>query len=206
MRPVFIYALLDPLTEKPRYVGQAVGPDRRLTRHIREARKNDWHVSRWIKGLLSKNLRPVMEIIDVVPDNEADFWEREYIQVYRELYSGLTNLTDGGSGCGVGEKNPFFGKKHTPETRAKISAGKQGILNPRFGKFGEDNPLFGRKHSPETRVKMSAAGLGKPKSPEHNAAVSAALRGRKFSKEHCAKISANAKKRIQTRNSFGQFV
>ena len=49
----------------------------------------------------------------------------------------------------VGEKNPFFGKTHSKETRAKISASaKQRV--------GEKNPFHGRKHSLETRLKISA--------------------------------------------------
>ena len=47
----------------------------------------------------------------------------------------------------VGEKNPFFGKKHSEETRKKLSAGKTG----------EKHPFFGKKFSEETKDKMRAA-------------------------------------------------
>lgn len=46
-----------------------------------------------------------------------------------------------------GEEHPFFGRQHSPETRAKMSASRRG----------ENHPMFGRQHSPETRAKMSAA-------------------------------------------------
>jgi len=46
-----------------------------------------------------------------------------------------------------GEKSPMFGKKHTVETRAKMSAAKRG----------EKNPMFGKSPSAETRAKKRAS-------------------------------------------------
>lgn len=54
-----------------------------------------------------------------------------------------------------GENNPFFGKTHSDETKAKISSVNKGKLagenNPRYGvpcahtgKFGSEHPMFGR--------------------------------------------------------------
>ena len=57
------------------------------------------------------------------------------------------------------------GRKHTPETLAKMSAARRGKKR--------------RPHSDETRAKMSAASLGKPKSAEHRAALAAAKLGKK---------------------------
>lgn len=69
----------------------------------------------------------------------------------------------------MGEKNPFFGKKHTPEHKKKISDSLTGEKNHFFGKHhseesktklrekmqgryqGEDNPFFGKHHSEEVR-------------------------------------------------------
>lgn len=42
-----------------------------------------------------------------------------------------------------GENNPFFGKKHTPESLAKMR--------------GENHPMFGRKHREDSLVKMRIA-------------------------------------------------
>lgn len=53
----------------------------------------------------------------------------------------------------LGDKNPFFGKRHTPETRKKISAmvaGKmRGVL------VGEKNPMYKRDHTEENKRVMS---------------------------------------------------
>lgn len=81
------------------------------------------------------------------------------------------------------EENPFYGKRHTQETKDKISKansgvnsynyGKKGILshnygrkhskevNQKKGRKGELNPFIGRKHSDESKQKISKAKKGK---------------------------------------------
>lgn len=48
-----------------------------------------------------------------------------------------------------GVNNPMYGKKHTHETKDKISEAHKGKYagnkNPQFGKFGKDHPAFGNK-------------------------------------------------------------
>lgn len=140
MRPVFIYALNCPDTGKARYLGQTLCPDRRLYCHIRDARKGKkLYVSSWIKGLLSKNLLPILEILDVVPDTEADFWEIEYLQNFRERGFFLTNLAPGGKKGVV-----IPGRKHSLETKLKIGKSNRGKIR-----------------TPELRERLRAIHLGK---------------------------------------------
>lgn len=179
MHPVFIYALLDPRNEETSYVGQTIDPDERLKDHCSNKK---YYCGRWIQLLKSAGLRPVMEILDVVPDTEADFWEREYIQNFRERGFRLTNISDGGHA-------PMRGKKFSPEHRERISASKKG-----------------QKYSPEACANMSAARKGKKLSPEHRAKISTAQKGKTRSPEHCAKISANNRRRklsLRTRAKIG---
>lgn len=49
----------------------------------------------------------------------------------------------------MGKGNPFYGKRHTEETKEKLSKINRGK------QLGEDNPFFGKKHSKATRRKMS---------------------------------------------------
>ena len=50
-----------------------------------------------------------------------------------------------------GEKHHFYGKTHTPETKAKISAALLGVYK------GEKHHFYGKTHTPETKAKISAA-------------------------------------------------
>lgn len=69
----------------------------------------------------------VVEQIDVAQSlEELNQKERYWIATLRPEY----NMTDGGDGVYsseqlMGEKNPFFGKRHTPETKRRISETKR---------------------------------------------------------------------------------
>ena len=49
-----------------------------------------------------------------------------------------------------GEKNAFFGRSHSDETKRKQSELKKGLY------LNEKNPFFGKRHDDETRKKMKA--------------------------------------------------
>ena len=55
-----------------------------------------------------------------------------------------------------GKNNSFYDKKHSPETRKKMS---EALM-------GDKNPFYGKSHSPETRKKISESHMGKNHSPE----------------------------------------
>ncbi len=88
-------------------------------------------------------------------------------------------------------RHPNYGKKLSPETRAKISEARRGENNPMYGrshsdetrakmseaKRGENNPMYGRSPPDETRGKISEAMRGKKRSPETRAKMSEAQRG-----------------------------
>jgi hypothetical protein len=71
------------------------------------------------------------------------------------------------------------GKKHSTETRKKMSDSMKG----------EKNPLYGKTHTPETRKKMSEAVMG------HYAEFGSALTGIPKSEEHKKKLSEAAKRK-----------
>jgi hypothetical protein len=72
------------------------------------------------------------------------------------------------------------GRKHTEESKAKISAGNKGKLKGR--KLTEEHKAKiswkGRKHSLETRLKMSVSAKGKTFSDETRAKMSLAAKAR----------------------------
>ena len=90
-----------------------------------------------------------------------------------------------------GERNPFFGKKHTPEA---IESARQKKLGKSVNK--------GAYRSPKQRAHLSSLFKGKK-----NPLVSAALLGRKLSDETKAKISEAGKNRFcsdETREKIRQ--
>ena len=88
-------------------------------------------------------------------ESREELNEREiyYIALYRAQNKAEYNIADGGLGTKglVGEKNPFFGKKHTDQTKKLMSKIKKGIK-------GKDHPLYGRKMSPEHIAKTRRTG------------------------------------------------
>lgn len=71
-----------------------------------------------------------------------------------------------------GKNNPFFGRKHSEETKRKMSLIKRG----------ENHPMFGKKQSEETKNKKSIALKGRFTGKCHHAY------GKKLSEEHKRKI------------------
>lgn len=62
---IAIYGLRAPDDDTIRYVGQTGRPERRLKKHIRDARcGKHYPVCQWIRDLLSKGQEPVMVILD----------------------------------------------------------------------------------------------------------------------------------------------
>jgi len=56
-----------------------------------------------------------------------------------------------------GEKNPFFGKHHSEETKQKIRENRRRLFgedNPMFGRRGEDSPHWGSKRTEEVKKRM----------------------------------------------------
>ena len=136
--------------------------------------------------------------------------EVELIDLYRRRGVFLVNISDGGEGTSgwipseetrkrigeankhtpkaSGEKHGMFGKKHTPESLAKMVASqnrRDHTNHPMRGKrhteeskakmskslkgtqTGKDNPFFGKTHSPEVREMIRAVQLGRKQSIEH---------------------------------------
>lgn len=61
----------------------------------------------------------------------------------------------------TGTNNPFFGKKHTAETKEKISKSR-AATNPNMARdmVGANNSFFGKKHTQESKELMSIAKQG----------------------------------------------
>jgi group I intron endonuclease len=101
-----------------------------------------------------------------------------------------------------GEKNGFFGKKHTEETRDKISSGVKRHLE------NNSPPMLGRKHSDDTKKKISNAGMGRKASEETRKKRSESMngktspmKGKHQSEESRKKISEGLKKSYENKRN-----
>lgn len=111
---VFIYILEDPETQEIRYVGKTKNPKMRFHNHCNNLHNTKSHKRNWINSLRSKNLRPIMRIIDEVEGSEWHFWERYWIQQLKIWGCRLTNHTSGGDGLTLGNETSFK-KGHNPK-------------------------------------------------------------------------------------------
>lgn len=145
--------------------------------------------------------------------------EIELIDAYRRRGIQIVNVTEGGEGApgwvpseetrrkigatnkhtpkARGERHGMYGKKHTPESLAKMSAAHKGML------AGENHPMYGRHHTDEAKAKVSASRkgkcvgadnpfYGKKHDVETRRLISETQRGRKASPETRAKQKASA--------------
>ena len=132
----------------------------------------------------------VATVISRCPPEECNDAERAFIDMRGSLVPHGYNLLTGGKNGGRpseealkrmreskkgmyrGKNNPFYGKKHSKEARARISMARKG-----------------KTLSAETRAKISAKGKGRKVSEETRARIGRARKGRKHSAETKAKMS-----------------
>jgi hypothetical protein len=132
MKINYIYALLDPLSGRIRYIGKSIMPKERLQNHINEV--SNCHRSHWLQSLKKQGLKPEMRILEEV--SEGACWqdrEKYWIAMGKNLGWPLTNNTNGGDGVeGLPEETrkkmakTWLGRKHKPETIEKLRQLRKG--------------------------------------------------------------------------------
>lgn len=153
---IYIYKLIDPLTNEIRYVGKTKkNLIKRLYEHLtkRNLIPNN-HKNNWIKKLLNSQLKPKIELLEIV--NEDNWVEKEiyWIKYLKTIGCKLTNTSDGGEGS--------FGYKMSKESVQKS-------LETR-----KNNGTL--KRSDECKKLISKSKLGKKHSEEHKELVARKLR------------------------------
>lgn len=148
---------------------------------------------------------------------ELDELEKSFIKKYDAVNSpDFYNIQEGGGSWGVGqlagERNPFYGKHHTEETKQKIKENlpdQSGENNPNYGNrwseekktafseattgryVGENNPNYGNRWTDEQRKHMSETMKGR------NAGELSPFYGKHPSEETRRKMSEAQKKHAQ---------
>ena len=152
----FIYALIDPTTDKIRYIGKSNNPKQRLLRHIKDVYKNISYKNSWLRSLLSNSLYPELFILDEVSYEEWQFWEQHYISLYKYYGYTLTNMTIGGE-SGNNNKESLLKMVHTRKSRnsySKTDTQKEN-LSKKYRNNG--NPFYNKKHSNESKYKIGSS-------------------------------------------------
>jgi group I intron endonuclease len=174
---VFIYTLECPLTNKVRYVGKTINLLTRLRDHIKKSKNLKTHKDKWVNSLICEGLKPVIREIDSVDENNWQYWEKYYIKLFKDNGFNLVNHTDGGDGGSF--------KKHTEETKKKMSESQKNKKKPNF--------------TDEWRENLSKSAKIKFFTKEHRDNISKSLKGRKLeprSEEWCKNISESKKNTI----------
>lgn len=90
-----IYGLYCPTTGALRYIGKANSAKKRLKSHLRDAKRRNTRVCRWIVSLTREGLCPRMEVLVYSADWVVD--ERAEIRKARENGADLLNMAPGGN-------------------------------------------------------------------------------------------------------------
>lgn len=207
---VVIYALSDPETGEIRYVGKtAQRPARRLNAHIQDRAHS--HKKYWIKTLRERGLKPTIEVLETIENSDDRDWqesERFWIAYLRFFGCRLTNLDNGGKGCGsMSEETKrklsiaHTGKKLSPEHIEKLAAANRGKIISLKQRIFMRERFLGIPRTPETISKMRAARLGVKLGPSKRRGIPSGTKGIKrgpLSSEHRAKLSVIGKGRAPT--------
>lgn len=118
MKTCTIYALLDPRTNTIKYVGRTVQPlEFRLRNHIRDAKIGKQHQRAiWIRELLDAETKPLIQKLEIVPNDLAHDAEREWTKRLLDEGHLLVNSNLAGGGC----NHPKTRANWSPETRALL--------------------------------------------------------------------------------------
>jgi hypothetical protein len=161
MMKVNVYRLVDPRNGAVRYVGVTRRTIQyRCRGHIKEAEAgHKSHKCSWIRQLLGRGLRPLVELIEVVDRSESEEREKFWITFYKET---VTNVQEGGHAY------------PSEETLARISASMQGFMtDEQKQKIAKSRT--GKKHSPTARANISEGLRGRKLSDETKQKIRKAL-------------------------------
>jgi len=251
----YVYALLDPRKPgkyqygavqcdyEPFYIGKGTGY--RCKKHIyrTENKIKSNKINKIIKETGKKPI--IVKLFDNLTEQEAFKKEIELISLigrYDLKLGPLTNYTDGGEGASgnimseetkkklselnKGEKNAFYGKKHSEESKQKMrkkhptNSGKnhhfydkehseetkEKISLSRKGKYyGEKHHFYGKHLTEEIKEKLRQSHLGRKHSEESKQKMSNSHKGKKQSKEHIENVKKSKIKNRITRKIISEY-
>jgi group I intron endonuclease len=133
------------------YYGQAVMIDKRIKEHIRTMTKGI-HRNKKIQSIFNKYGEPQFVVCEVCEIVELNYKEQSYLDIHfgKDYCCNINPNAQSSKGkkCSdevkknlsvigknrnlVGDRNPFYGKKHTKEVKALLSKQKKGTKNSKL--------------------------------------------------------------------------
>lgn len=150
-----VYEVLNTASNK-RYIGSAVDFSKRWNQH-RHALRNGQHHSPKLQHAWNKYGEEAFKFLPILVCQKGmlAFYEQQLLDKAKPEYNIALDAT-----------NPMLGRKHSSETRAKMSAAL----------VGNDRAL-GKEFSAEHRAKIGAASIGRQHSTETKQRISVAKKG-----------------------------
>lgn len=142
LRKYYVYAHIDPITYKIRYIGKGSG--KRAFKFTNRSRNKLSHYRNWTNKLKKLELKPIVfKIVENLTEVEALNLEKKIITAFKNNNIKLINYTMGGDG--------ISGYRHTKESKLKMSISRKGKISP----------LKNRKISEAHKQNISKANTGK---------------------------------------------
>ena len=209
----YIYKVLNGLNGKV-YIGKTNDLDRRKVEHFSEAtrdRRNS-HLYNAIRKYGEEHF--TFHVVAEFQHEERAYEAERFLIAFFDSTNRRVgyNNTLGGDGVRptskererrsqhgktrTGPRNPFYGRVHTPETKAKIAKSRRKYVGPK-------HPLWGQRHSDETRQRISEAKRGWRMGDAQRQQVSQRHRGERSS---TAKVTNAQAKEIRQKRESGVLV
>jgi hypothetical protein len=162
----YVYHIINPNTNRLFYVGKGTGS--RCKQHLTDKKEYAFNkrLNGYIRNLIDDNTPPIITKIAEDLTEEAAY-ELEEAEIKKYGRRGLDEngillniLESGRPPVFKGEEHPWYGRKHTEETKRKISEAKKREYQ------NNPHPLKGKKHTEESKEKNRQSHLGKKQSPE----------------------------------------
>ncbi|WP_166690990.1 NUMOD1 domain-containing DNA-binding protein [Fibrivirga algicola] len=165
METTFIYTLTDPLNGQIRYVGKANNLTHRRNLHLRKFEGT--RKCNWVRSLIQKGETPIMEVLDIVPVDEWQFWECYWIAQIKAWGYQLYNGDNGGLGSdrlSVATKaqisRVLAGRPNKALQKQVAQYDLQGNYIQTFASYQEAAKSFGGSHSNICRVQGKGLSTG----------------------------------------------
>ncbi len=224
MKIGFIYTLAHPITKKIVYIGKTINSlEHRLCGHISDSKRHNRKICKWINKLSREELIPLIEELDSCSIENLAELEIFYIDLFKTWGFDLKNHTKGGEGLlgfrfseeskillsekRKGEKNSFYNKSHSQETKNKISkANKNRKMSEEFCKrrseYMKNNPISKevyKKIAEANKIKIAQYDINMNLIEIHESAADLCRKRPEFSTGH---ISSCCKGKRKTHKGF----